>query len=88
MARTRRRRLAVLAASLLLASGVFLSAGCEKQVISDTTYSSSQFPEYSHLPRTKTWGQRPEEESSFLEDVGGGFKKLFGAIGKLNPFRD
>ena len=83
MAGTTRRRLAVLASAILVASVTCLSVGCEKQVISDTTYSSSQFPQYSHLPRTNTWGQPPEEESSFLEDVGGGLKKLFGAI---NPF--
>ena len=80
---TRPRRFAVLTATLLLASVGIMSTGCEKQVISDTSYSSRQFPEYKHLPRTKTWGQRPEEESSFFKDMGDGLKKLGGAI---NPF--
>ena len=82
--------MASLTFAVLLAVALVFSAGCQKQVVSEKSYSSSQFSEFSHLPRADP-GQ-PEEGPGFLEKtgqgIGNGFKKLFQAIGNLNPFGD
>ncbi len=85
MSKTGRQRLAMLTWTAVLAITACLSTGCEKRVISERSYSTSQFPQYSHLPRADPWSQPAEEEPGFLEGVGNGVKKLFKAIGKLNP---
>ena len=91
MAPTRCRPLAtftVAAALLLVACGL---TACEKQVISESSYSMHQFPEYSSVPRA-TWREVPlEEESGPMESTGegidSGLSRFFKALGKLNPFK-
>lgn len=86
MTSTRYKRATLLPAILALVLAVGVFSGCQKTVISDTTYSSEQFPQYSRLPRT-TWTEVPiEEETTFLQDVGNGFKSMLNGLGKLNPF--
>lgn len=90
MAGTIPRRLASLTFAVLLVVALSLSAGCQKQVISEKSYSATQFSEFSHLPRAD-WRQ-PKAEPGLLEKagdgIGNGIKGLFRAIGKLNPFGD
>jgi hypothetical protein len=86
MTSTRNRRAALLLAIIPLVLAVGVLAGCQQKVISDTTYSREQMPQFSRLPRT-TWTEVPvEEETTFLQDIGNGFKSMFEGIGKLNPF--
>ncbi len=90
MAETRYRRLASFAIAALLVVSVFFAAGCQRKVISEKSYSSMQFPEYSHLPRADQ-SQAAKEPGLFEkagDGIGSGFKKLFKTIGKLNPFGD
>jgi len=64
-----------------------LSVACEKQVISEKSWSPSQFSEYSHLPRKKVSN---EPAPDYLKDFGNGMNKFFKNVGsglqKLNPF--
>ena len=66
---------------------ITLGVACEKQVISEKSYSPSQFSEYSHLPRKKV---SHEPQTDYLQDLGRGMNKLFKNMGnglkKLNPF--
>lgn len=88
MAGTRYRRLVSFMLVALLAA-LFFSAGCQRKVVSEKSYSPAQFPEFSHLPRDDGRNRQQNNEPGFFEKtgrgIGNGFKKLLSAIGKLNP---
>ena len=88
---TGHRRHATYVAAALLVLAACLSAACEKQVVSDDSYSMTRFPRYTNVPDT-IWKEQPaDNQSNLIEDVGSGVakgvKKLFQTLGKLNPLK-
>lgn len=73
---------------------ITLNVACQKQVISEKSYSPDQFSEYSHLPRkAKNEPQSPDYmkkmgdgAKKFGSDVGRFFKDVGSGLSNLNPW--